>query len=108
MKNTDETKKHKERLKYIGDAITNPEVAKLYANGFIASFGNADMSLVFQRNGKPEAILNLSYTLAKTLSEKLLKMVKSLEDMTENEIMTTEFIDFRLEMMKKEPSLNKK
>ncbi len=66
---------------------------RLYANGFSLGTGNADLVTVLQLNGVPIAVLNMSYTLAKTLGESLLVAVKELEDKTGNEIMTTKFVD---------------
>jgi hypothetical protein len=77
-------------------AINNPEIPNLYANGFITATGNGDALVVLQQNGKSIATLNLSYTMAKTLTLKLGHLVKDLENKTGNTIMTTSDIDIAL------------
>ena len=74
-------------------AINNPEIPKLYTNGFITATGNGDALIVLQQNGNPIATLNLSYTMAKTLTLRLGHLVKDLENKTGNTIMTTTDID---------------
>lgn len=74
-------------------ASKDPSVPKIYANGFANAIGNGDTTTILQQNGVPVAVLNLSYTIAKTLSLKLGALIKTIEDDTNNTIMTTNDID---------------
>jgi len=79
--------------KVIDFAVSSPDIPHLYANGFISALGNGDTLLVLQQNGRPVASLNLSFTLAKTLSESLADIIKDLEKKSDNVIMTTKDLD---------------
>lgn len=68
-------------------------VPRIYANGLGFGTTNADVVLVLQTNNVPVAIVNLSYTLAKTLTQKMGEMISDLEERTGHDIMTTDFID---------------
>ena len=72
-------------------------VPKLYFNGFVCAFGPGDLFIILERNGKPEGVLNMSFSVAKTLSSKLADLVRSLEVKTGNTIMTTEDVQKRLQ-----------
>jgi len=74
----------------IDESMKNPEVPKIYANGFVAATGQGDIIVCLQQNGYPTAMLNLSFTLAKTLSLKLGETIKILEEKTGNTIMTSD------------------
>lgn len=77
-------------------AIVNEAVSsncsKFYANGFVVMLGMGDVVIAFQQNGQPCSVLNLSYTVAKTLSIKLDEVIKNLENKTSQNIMTTDDI----------------
>ena len=77
-------------------AMLSEDIPKLYINGFITFFSQADMGLVLEQNDKPTAIINMSYTLAKTLVEKLGNTIRDFEDKTGNIIMTTEYIAHKM------------
>jgi hypothetical protein len=74
-------------------AMADPSLARLYANGFTLGLTNADVYIILQMFGRPTGVVNLSYTLAKTLSMKLEKLVKDWELKTGNELATTDTID---------------
>jgi len=74
-------------------AINAPDLPHLYANGFISALGNGDTLLVLQQSGRPIATLNLSFTLAKTLVNKLGNIIEDLEKDSGNIIMTTADMD---------------
>ena len=76
----------------IEEIINNPELEFIYANGFTFFVGNSDVGIILKTNNKPTKVLNLSYTLAKTLYTKLQTMITELEDSTDNQIMTTDVI----------------
>lgn len=60
----------------------------IYANGFGISLGNCDITVVIQNNGKNLFLLNMSYTVAKTLAQELAKAITTLESATGKPIMT--------------------
>lgn len=83
----------------IGSVDPNPEnhvqaaftagVPQLYFNGLVNVMSNGDVMTVLERNGAPIAVLNMSFTMAKSLSVALGQMVAQLEQMSGREIMTT-------------------
>ena len=82
-------------------ALTSGEVPKIYFNGFANALGNSDVVIVLQSNGKPVAVLNTSFTIAKTLIQKLNDVIGILEKNSGNSIMTTMDIDKALNKIEK-------
>ena len=80
------------KLEHIKKALASPDVPKYYANGFANGLGIGDIVITFSNNFSPVAVLNLSYTMAKSLSIRLAELIKSLEESTGNTIMTTDEI----------------
>ncbi len=76
----------------IEEASKSPDIPKYYANAFLNAMGIGDISILCKNNNQPILLLNVSYTVAKTLVEKLNELIQALEDKTGNEIMTTDFI----------------
>lgn len=74
-------------------ALLDPSITKIYANGFSLGLTNADAQLVLMLFGRPIAVLSFSYTLTKTLSEKLAMLVKDWEKKTGHQIETTDSIE---------------
>ena len=76
-------------------AVARDDVPKIYANGFGVGLTNADIIIIFQRFGpNPVAVVNLSYTLAKTLAQRLGALVSEFEAKVAcQEILTTDRID---------------
>lgn len=74
-------------------AFNDQSIPRFYGNGFSLGLGNADITLVYQLDGKPIAITHLSFTLAKTLVEKLGGLVKTLEEAVKQDLVTTDKID---------------
>ncbi|MGE5446245.1 MAG: hypothetical protein ACM3SR_16890 [Ignavibacteriales bacterium] len=71
--------------------------------GFVTSLGTGDVLIVLERNGRPIALLNTSYTTAKSLVEKLGGLITVLEQKTGNPIMTIDEITTKMgEKHKKE------
>lgn len=68
-------------------------ITNIYANGFSLGFTNADTQLVLLLSGRPVAIVNFSYTLAKSISEKLGKLMEEWEKRTGHTLQTTDSID---------------
>ncbi len=89
IKKAEAIKKLEKELK---SALKDPEIQKIYANGFSNAMGIGDIMILLKNSGKPIAVLNLSYTVAKTLSMKLGALISQLEDATGNAIMTTDDI----------------
>ena len=64
-------------------------VPEIYFNGFVNGMGIGDVITTLERNGKPVAILNMSYTVAKTFAQSLTEAISNLERDSGNSIMTT-------------------
>jgi hypothetical protein len=64
-------------------------VVELYANGFVTGLGMGDVYVVLERNGNPAAILNMSYTVAKTLAAAIGNAIAQLEEKSGREMLTT-------------------
>ena len=93
--------------KLVENAMANAGVPKIYANGFVSILGNGDVCIVFQQNGTTAGVLNLSFTMAKSLSNKLGEVVRYLEKGSDNIIMTTEDVDKALKRKVKEKNSEK-
>jgi hypothetical protein len=77
----------------ISQAVSDNDVPKYYFNGFTNGVGNSDIVIVLQSNNKPIALLNTSFTIAKTLVKKLNESIQLIEKSSGNVIMTTEDLD---------------
>ena len=84
-------------MKTLNEAISNESVPKIYANGFVTAIGHGDVMILLQRNNQPSAVLNLSFSVAKTLALSLGKTIRDLETKTDEEIMTTSDIQKALQ-----------
>jgi hypothetical protein len=78
------------------------DVEQIYFNSFVSSIGSGDILIVLERHGKPVAILNTSYTVAKTFALKLAQLIGNLEGLTGNTIMTTD--DVAAKLAKRNPN----
>lgn len=65
----------------------------IYSNSFSIGLGTGDITIALGLGDEPIARLNMSYTLAKTLSIKLMDVIKTLESETGTSIMTTDHIN---------------
>ena len=72
------------------ECYKNPDVPKFYANGFQMTIGTGDVTILLEKGEQPEVLLNISYTLAKTLAEKLTGLIKLIEQRSNQSIMTTD------------------
>ena len=70
-----------------------PDIEQVYANGFQVALGNADVIVTLQRNGKQIQNINMSFTLAKTLSQMLGNLIDSIETEGDFKIKTTKELD---------------
>ncbi len=68
------------------------QLRSIYVNGFGIAIGNADVAVILQNNGKNVLLLNLSYTVAKSLGEKLSGVVGMLEEASGRKVMTSDEI----------------
>lgn len=68
-------------------------IPSLYFNGFQIAVGNSDIVLLLKRNSETIQITNMSYTIAKTLAVKLSQIIQSLETKSDNQIMTTDYLN---------------
>jgi len=78
-------------------------VPRVYVNGFVNGIGLSDIWCVLERNGQPEAIVNLSYTAAKSLAASLGQLIAILEEKTGRDMLTTRDIE-KLFMSREDPS----
>ncbi len=91
--------------KMFAEANLSDDVPKLYFNGFTNVQGGSDVSIMLRRHNHVVAILNTSFTLAKTLGLRLTELIQALEAATGTEIMISDTIDKRLaEAEKKKPA----
>ena len=104
-----EKDKHRIELnKKIKEAVDDDKVPSFYVNGFMNAYYTSDIIIVFTKNRKNEVIINMSYTLAKSLAGRLTNLITAFEKRTSHEIMTTEYITAKMqesiekERMKKE------
>lgn len=87
-------KKNTEQIQsFLGKAINNKDIPKLYANSFVTAVGQGDLLIVLQQNGVAVSTLNLSYTVAKTLALKMQEAIRELENASGNTIMTSGDVD---------------
>ncbi len=73
-------------------ALADPNMPKIYSNGFSCMLGLGDIAVLFKIAQQPTAVVNLSYTTAKTLAVKLNELVSYLESKSDHTIMTTDEI----------------
>lgn len=74
-------------------ALESESVPKIYCNGFTNAVGNSDVMIVLQQNGKPAGVVNMSFTIAKTLSHSLKEIIDSIESKSGQNIMTTQEVE---------------
>lgn len=77
----------------IAGMTANDAVKKIYTNGFSLGLGNADTYFILLNNGQPVAVVNMSYTLAKTLHQRVGQMIAEFETRVERPMLTTDEID---------------
>ena len=69
------------------------DVPRVYFNGFVNGMSTGDIITILEKNNAPVAILNMSFTVAKTLSVSLGQIIARLEEASERPIMTTHDIE---------------
>ena len=78
------------------DALQSADMPRYYANGVISGVGLGDGYLIFQSNGQPAVVVNLSLALLKSLAQTLTTMVATTEERIGQEILTPAQIAERL------------
>jgi hypothetical protein len=87
-------------------ALRDPDIPKLYANAFECALGTGDVALLLRNADKTVGIVNVSYTVAKTLSRRLNELITFLESKSGNPIMTSEQVEKALRPKQvKDPTL---
>jgi hypothetical protein len=81
----------------VKNALLSGQVPTIYANGFVVFLSISDVGLVLQANGREVCVLNMSYTMAKSIVEKLGASIRDFEEKTGNNIMTSEFIQQKMQ-----------
>jgi hypothetical protein len=72
----------------ISSILIDPDVPKLYVNGFIVGSTSNDMFIITQCATNTIGMILLSFTTAKTLAEDLTGMVKTFEEQTGQQLLT--------------------
>lgn len=80
-------------------AIEDESVPRFYFNGFVFGTGQADIVAVIERNNAPVAVINMSYTVAKTFALKLGQTIAAFEESTGREMLTTDEVQAKLTQM---------
>lgn len=71
-------------------AALSADIPNLYVNGFSNHGMLGDVMMVLETNGRPVGVLNMSYTVAKTLALKLGTMVDAFQKQTGRTLLTFE------------------
>lgn len=74
------------------EATANDALPNIYFNGFVAGISDGDIVVMLRKNNKPIGILNMSFTVAKSLSQSLGTSIAELEKSTGQDIMTTQVV----------------
>ncbi|HEV7348222.1 hypothetical protein [Telluribacter sp.] len=87
------SKPEKEKISnLVAESFKNPDILKLYINGFINGHSQADMYILLMQNGAPHSVLNMSFTTAKSLHESLGALISGFEAKTNHTIMVMQDI----------------
>jgi hypothetical protein len=74
----------------------SPNIPSAYFNGFSLAIGAGDVSMTLMLGPQKIMQLNMSYTVAKTLTQKLAGLIDILEQKTGNQIMSTDEVNAAL------------
>jgi hypothetical protein len=83
--------------KRLRNALESADVPVFYVNGFVNTMTSGDVLTVLERNGRPVAVLNMSFTVAKTLSVGLGNTIAQLEEKAGQSMLTTQEVGKALE-----------
>jgi hypothetical protein len=67
-----------------------PPQHRYYFNGFLATIGPADISVILLQNNEPTALILGSHTAVKTVAKALLEIIEQFEKATDNPIKTVD------------------
>lgn len=70
-------------------ALKSSELTRLYFNEFALGVSKNDVFMLVRRNGKEEAVLNLSHTTAKSLALSLTEAINDFEEQTHQTILVS-------------------
>ncbi len=73
--------------------------APLYFNGFTVAFSGSDFSIILKVDNKPIQYLKASFTVAKTFSNEMGKMIERFEEITGHQVMTIDLVDAKLKKL---------
>lgn len=68
-------------------------IPMIYFNGYEVAMSHSDIQIQLTVNGHPNAILNTSWTTAKTLAMGLNHIITRLEEIADRKIITTKEMD---------------
>ena len=69
------------------------DVPKLYFNSYVNQLSTSDILMILERSGRPVAVLNMSYTVAKSLSASLGQLIAQLEAVTGRTMLTASDVE---------------
>ena len=78
------------------EAAVASSIIQIYLNGFVVGQSTSDVTMLIQTNGNPSAILNMSFTTAKSLAIELDKVIKNFEKITGHSLLTMEDITTKM------------
>ena len=81
----------------IKKALKSSDIDNIYFNEFALGISKSDMFILIRRNGKEEAILNVSHITAKSLALALNEAIDDFEKKTGQKIMNSEDIEKSLD-----------
>ena len=93
MSETNNKKKKLDLAERVDKALEDTEIPKLHFNGFVNTMAIGDVLMVLEKNGKPVATLNGSYTVVKSFANSLNNLIENLERKSERKIMTTKEVE---------------
>ncbi len=78
-------------------ALKSSEISGIYFNEFALGVSKNDMFILIRRNGKEEAVLNMSHITAKSLALSLTEALDDFEEKTNQKILVSDDIEKALE-----------
>jgi hypothetical protein len=91
------------KAKMFVSALASP-IAHVYLNGFLLGQSLSDVTIVTQTNGNPSAVLNMSFTTAKSLAIELEKVITKFEQITGHTLLTMDDIGSKMNTAKETPN----
>ncbi len=77
----------------LAKALSDRDIPKVYANNFDLALGTGDIAVILKNGQETVAVMNLSYTVAKTLSVKIQELIRVLEERLGHAVMTSDEIN---------------